>query len=244
MGSIVIVEDNNEILHYLCTVLRAAGYKVTGVSTVYKCVEVLRAERFAIDLLILDVQLGDGTAFDFLEHLAVLNPLFTPKICFVSSNRDAETIRRAVSFGASDYIVKPILTGTLLAKVNTLLGEQTETESFSSANCNFEARLTSSDIVQPDIIVTEVTEAGVRLRASVRFQVGALVALNVDELQQILQHDADHMVFKITKTERIIWGKYISEAEFVGISEEKISKLRSLTIQGKFLQAQTIKKMA
>lgn len=244
MGNIIIVEDNNEILHYLCTVLQAAGYTVHGVATAQKCMEALRAKRFDIDLLILDVQLGDGTAFAFLEHLKVINPLFLPKICFISSNRDAETIKTAVSYGASDYIVKPILSGTLLTKVAALLGGDEKAEVFSTANCDFEAKLIGIDIFQPDVTVTEITEVGIRLTSSVRFQVGGLVPLNIEELQKILKHDADHIVFRIKKSEKLRWGKYVSEAEFIGVPEEKITKLRALTIRGNFIPAGATKKMA
>jgi DNA-binding response OmpR family regulator len=244
MSAIMVVEDNNELQHYLCAVLRGAGHTVIGVSTAQKGMEALRNERYEIELLMLDVQLGDGTAFEFLESLKQINPLFDPKICFVSSRRDTETIKRAVSFGAADYIVKPILSGTLLTKVSALLGAKESPEIFASASCQFVAQLIGSDAIQPDIMVTEVTEAGIRLRSSVRLQEGALIPLNIEELQQLLEHDGDHLIFRIQKSEKLSWGKYSAQAEFVGLADARVAKLRALTIRGAFISKETLKKMA
>jgi DNA-binding NarL/FixJ family response regulator len=172
------------------------------------------------------------------------NPMFDPKICFVSSRRDSETVKKAVAMGASDYIVKPVLSGTLLAKVNTLLGGKDQGEKFSSASCSFQAVLAGSDAVQPDLLITQVSETGVIIRSSAHLQEGALVHLILDELQQIIELESEHLIFRIGKCEKMSWGKYQIEASFVGLPEEKVVKLRSFTIKGNFLGDSSVRKPA
>jgi DNA-binding response OmpR family regulator len=244
MSTILVIEDNNELQHYLVTVLRSGGHQAFGVSTCAKGIETAKAQNFAIDLLLLDVQVTDGTAFDFLEKVKIENPMFDPKICFVSSRRDSETVKKAVAMGASDYIVKPVLSGTLLAKVNTLLGGKDQEEKFSSASCSFQAVLSGIDSVQPDLLITQVSETGVIIRSSAHLQEGALVHLIVDELQQIIELESEHLIFRIGKCEKMSWGKYQIEASFVGLPEEKVVKLRSFTIKGNFLGDSSVRKPA
>ena len=244
MPSIMVIEDNNELLHYLCMVLRSAGHKVIGVGSAQKGVEAARENEFAFDLLLLDVQLGDATAFEFLDKVKAENPMFDPKICFVSSRRDSETVKRAVSMGAGDYIVKPVLSGTLLEKVNKLMGDASAGERYSRATCSFQAQLYGVEAIQPDLLVIEVSETGAIVRSSARLQEGAMVSLIIDELQQVLEHNEDHMIFRVNKCGKQGWGKYQVEVNFVGLGEEKVTKLRAFTIRGSFLPAQAPKKPA
>lgn len=244
MSNIMVIEDNNELQHYLVTVLRSAGHRVIGVSSSQKGIEAARQNSFQFDLLLLDVNLGDGTAFDFLEKVKEENSMFDPRICFVSSRRDQETVKRAVAMGAGDYIVKPVLSGTLIAKVNKLLGDSTSEEKFSSATCSFKAEVFGSDMIQPDLLVTQVSETGIILRSSAMLQEGALVPLAVGELQQLIEHDSDHIIFRVNKCEKSSWGKYQAEADFVGLGEDKLTKLRAFTIRGSFIGDAGMKKPA
>jgi DNA-binding response OmpR family regulator len=241
---VLVIEDNNELQHYLVTVLRSGGHQVYGVSSCAKGLETVAAQNYKIDLLLLDVQVGDGTAFDFLEKVKAENPMFDPKICFVSSRRDADTVKKAVSMGAGDYIVKPVLSGTLLAKVSALLGDKTTQEKFSSASCSFTAVLAGSDAVQPDLLITQVSETNVVMKSSAQLQEGALVPIIVDELQQLLEIESEHLIFRIGRCEKMSWGKYAIEASFVGLPEEKVVKLRSFTIRGSFLGGPNARKPA
>ena len=244
MTSIMVIEDNNELLHYLCMVLRSAGHKVIGVSSSQKGVEAAIEHDFAFDLLLLDVQLGDATAFEFLDKVKAQNPVFNPKICFISSRRDSDTVKRAVSMGAGDYIVKPVLSGTLLEKITKLMGNNSGGERYSSATCSFKAQLHKIEAIQPDLLATDVSETGVVVTSSVLFLEGAVVSLVINELQQVLDHKEDHIIFRVNKCRKQSWGKYQAELEFVGLGEEKVTKLRSFTIRGGFLAAPAHKKPA
>ena len=235
MSSILVIEDNNELLHYLCTVLRSAGYQVTGVARAAKGIEAMQEHKF--DLLLLDINLTDSDAFTLLDTVRSTNPLFDSKVCFISSRRDAETVKRAVEFGASDYLVKPVLTGTLLAKVGNLLGKTKSLENFSRVECALKAIIADNNPVKPDLTVTEITEDGVTIRSSAQIDEATVVPMYIDEIQRLLSLDADHLTMRVVKCERNAWGKYSLQAAFVGLAEEKLTKLRAITIRGGFLNS-------
>jgi hypothetical protein len=124
------------------------------------------------------------------------------------------------------------------------MGDSSAGERYSSATCSFRAQIHGIEAFQPDLLVTEVSETGAVVRSSARLQEGALVSLVVDELQQVLEHNEDHMIFRVNKCAKQSWGKYQAEVDFVGLGEEKVAKLRAFTIRGTFLTLQAPKKPA
>jgi two-component system LytT family response regulator len=64
------------------------------------------------DLLLLDIQLPDGTGFDLLEHFDPINF----KIIFVTAFNDYAV--KAFKFSAVDYVLKPVSTADLVGAID------------------------------------------------------------------------------------------------------------------------------
>ena len=62
---------------------------------------ITKLELFKFDLVLADINLSDGTAFDLYKHI----PTFTPVI-FITGIDNKETILDALKLGVSDYILK------------------------------------------------------------------------------------------------------------------------------------------
>jgi len=100
---VVIIEDQPRIAHDIARLMeRQQGFVTVAIG---KNVEeaLLLIPATQPDLLLMDIELGDGTAFDILEKLAPL----TFKVIFLTAF--SEFAIKAIKFGAMDYLLKPLL---------------------------------------------------------------------------------------------------------------------------------------
>lgn len=74
--------------------------------------------RQAVDLVILDVKLGNG--MDGLETLEKIREIKSPYIFIVSGNSDAPTAQRIKALGVDRFFVKPINTISLMEAIKKL----------------------------------------------------------------------------------------------------------------------------
>lgn len=101
MDRILCVEDSAETLLILETTLRGYDFKVA--STTERARELLRSEKF--DLLLVDIELPDGTGMDLCVDLPEQNQGLP--IIFVTGKKDFSAKVTAFALGADDFIQKP-----------------------------------------------------------------------------------------------------------------------------------------
>lgn len=106
--NVVIIEDNIAAQELIQGLLRR-HFPQLQVSGVAATVQTGRQLIDAVhpDLLLLDVQLRDGTVFDLLEQI---DPtcLQTAELIFITAFGTYENIYRALRLSAIDYLIKPI----------------------------------------------------------------------------------------------------------------------------------------
>jgi len=114
---IMIVEDDNELNRGLCTAFKADGKTVVCVSSVAGAKEQLAVFKPA--LILMDINLTDGSGLDLLEYSKKLHPEI-PVIMLTANDTDADIVR-GLELGADDYMTKPFSLAVLRARVNTQL---------------------------------------------------------------------------------------------------------------------------
>ena len=117
MKTILLIEDNNEILENFTEFLEIEGYKILGASNGNQGIEL--AMKFIPDLIICDVLMPDMDGYEVLHSL--LETSTTHQIPFIFSTSMSEKVERreALSLGADDYIIKPFDMEVLLKMVKT-----------------------------------------------------------------------------------------------------------------------------
>ena len=100
---ILFVEDDADTREMVCFVLERDGYKVTCAPTVAEALELVKQEKF--DLYLLDSLLSDGTGVELCQLIRGFDP-HTPVVFYSGSAYEAD-IKKALSAGAQDYLVKP-----------------------------------------------------------------------------------------------------------------------------------------
>ena len=112
MKTILLIEDNADILDNLTEFLEIEGYKILVANNGKMGVEL--ANEFIPDLIICDVYMRETDGHEVLRLL--LKTAKTSEIPFIFSTSMSQTIDRVTSLnlGADDYIVKPFELETLL----------------------------------------------------------------------------------------------------------------------------------
>ncbi len=110
--SLLVVDDDNVQREVTCKLLNKLGYNITTVNSGEKAIEILKLNQF--DLLILDMvmPLGIDGATTYQKALEI-NP--DQKAIIVSGYSETDRVTKAQSFGAGEFIKKP-LTQKIIAK--------------------------------------------------------------------------------------------------------------------------------
>jgi len=119
---ILSVDDDPLVLRYVRNVLSEAGF--VPITTANPSEMILLFESEQPHLVLLDVRLPGTNGFELMQLLHKNSDV--PVIFLSGSGRD-ENIVRALEMGASDYIVKPFSPTELIARIETVLRERTNT---------------------------------------------------------------------------------------------------------------------
>ena len=112
----LIVDDEIELAK-----MTAEYFQMFDISTMYvesatACYEIL--DKNEVDLILLDINLGDGTGFDVCKKVREKYQL---PILFISARQSDDDVLIALSIGGDDYVKKPYSLSVLLAKVKVNL---------------------------------------------------------------------------------------------------------------------------
>jgi two-component system copper resistance phosphate regulon response regulator CusR len=114
---ILIVEDEKKFLDILQRSLKSEGYTVDGVGTAADAVDYLKSYHY--DMLILDLQLPDGTGNSLIRRLRESGN--TMPVLVLTARSELESKVENFQAGADDYVVKPVAMAELAIRVQALL---------------------------------------------------------------------------------------------------------------------------
>ena len=123
MVKLLVADDEEKICHLLEAFFVERGFEVSLAHDGKEAMAYIREQR--PHLVFLDLHMPGLNGLDILEEARKFDE--TMKIIIITAVEDEETIRRAKSLGASDYVIKPFsleyLKEEVLAKVSTSLYE-------------------------------------------------------------------------------------------------------------------------
>jgi len=111
---ILVLEDEADLAFLLQQNLQQQGYQVTGCGTIQEAEERL-SEGPEYTLLLLDVNLPDGSGFELLGR-ARKRSVWTPAMFLTARDDEADRLM-GFAVGGDDYVVKPFSMAELLARV-------------------------------------------------------------------------------------------------------------------------------
>jgi DNA-binding response OmpR family regulator len=116
MKTLLLVEDEREILENNRCFFETKGYRVLTAENIAGAREHLTNER--PDAIVLDIMLPDGNGLDILKELREAGSK-TPVIMLTAWGKPSD-VARGLQLGANDYLSKPFTYEVLLARVETM----------------------------------------------------------------------------------------------------------------------------
>ena len=112
---VLVVDDEQRILNFLSSKLKASGYEVLTASNGAEALEQVQAEE--PDLVVLDVLMPKKDGFETLKELRTFSPV--PTIILSAKGTNADKVK-GLSLGADDYLAKPFSPDELVARIEAV----------------------------------------------------------------------------------------------------------------------------
>lgn len=155
MSRVLVIEDDEILNGGLCYNLQKRGITPFSAYTLEEAKGLLLKEAY--DLIVLDVNLPDGSGFEFAQDTAALYEI--PFIFLTAHNLEDEIIG-GYHMGAEDYITKPFRIQIAMEKIQAVLrrcGGRYEESCYSCGNLNidFEKRIVRKSGERLELTPTE-----------------------------------------------------------------------------------------
>lgn len=115
---ILVVDDEDDILHFLELVLQEKGYGVITASGGHEALT--RAQIDKPDLVLLDIMMPQMDGWEVLKLLRVDEETSRIPVAMLSARIEAKDRVQGLQEGAIDYICKPFSLQELFEKIDTI----------------------------------------------------------------------------------------------------------------------------
>lgn len=160
-SSILVVEDNADLIETLTFSLERSGFITTKARSAKEALRILDEQSF--DLILLDVMLGDATGFEVCRLVRQRKSTADLPVIFLTAK--AEEIDKVVGFevGADDYITKPFSVKELHLRINAVLRRK-KTPTPKISQFSFGALSVDIDIPRVNVNGQEIPLTSLELR--------------------------------------------------------------------------------
>ena len=114
--TVLIIEDDSDILEVLSLYVQNAGYEVLRASTVKEGREMFSSH--SVDLVLIDINLPDGSGVELGKEIRKKSEAV---LFFITANNTVEDKLQGFDAGADDYITKPFIPKEVIARINAQL---------------------------------------------------------------------------------------------------------------------------
>ncbi len=224
-SKILIAEDSDNIRLFLSKLLKKEGYNVLEASDGQMAIDIIMQNK-DVNLVLLDLDLPKLSGTDILRRVSDIKAKRGFKICMLTVKNLTKKIRKCLSLGADDYIVKPADSRFLLEKINILLlGENNI--SFFRAACNSDGEILRADADNVKINLISLSELEVCFKSPIELPVKARIQLKANLLEKILKNP-EPLIVRLYQCKKLD-NYYCIKGVFIALSDEYIKRLRSAT---------------
>ncbi len=116
--TIMIIDDQPEILELISFTLQKEGYDVVPVEDAEKALQELKEKE--VDMFIVDIMLPGMDGFEFVRSIRATDKHKLTPVIFLSAKGEEFDKVLGLELGADDYIVKPFSIRELLARIRAV----------------------------------------------------------------------------------------------------------------------------
>jgi CheY-like chemotaxis protein len=119
--TIMVVDDNPDIITIVKTILEGKGYSVSSASGGAELLNMLKGQK--PDLIILDIMMPEMDGLEVLSRLKAMSETAKIPVILLTAKVQYEDVLGGYKLGADYYITKPFTSTQLVNGINLLLGE-------------------------------------------------------------------------------------------------------------------------
>jgi len=119
--TIMVVDDNPDIITIVKTILEGKGYYVLSASSGQELLHLLTDRK--PDLIILDIMMPEMDGLEVLGRLKAVTETASIPVILLTAKVQYEDVLGGYKLGADYYITKPFTSTQLVNGINLLLGE-------------------------------------------------------------------------------------------------------------------------
>jgi len=119
--TIMVVDDNPDIITIVRTILEGKGYSVLSATSGAELLNMLKTQK--PDLIILDIMMPEMDGLEVLSRLKGLTETASIPVILLTAKVQYEDVLGGYKLGADYYITKPFTSTQLVNGINLLLGE-------------------------------------------------------------------------------------------------------------------------
>ncbi|MFM8320614.1 MAG: response regulator [Chloroflexota bacterium] len=161
-GRLLVIDDNQVMRLLLRRGLEQLGHSVTSAENGRQGLDLLRAQRF--DLVLLDIEMPEMDGYQALQQITADPALREIPVVMVSSLEEVDGVARCIQLGAEDYLLKPPNPVLLQARVSSSL----EKKRLRDRQRELIRKLASGKVAD-DLLARGFSLGGQLLQASVLF---------------------------------------------------------------------------
>ena len=145
-GSLLLVDDDRQVLYAMADWLRTQGYQV---DTAAGRAEALAAvDRRNYEVALVDIRLGDGDGFEVLQHCRQHRPSTT--VIMITGYGTVESAIEAIRAGAFDFLTKPLIDEELEMAIQRAIDQRKVLEENKHLKAQLDLRYGIANIVGTD----------------------------------------------------------------------------------------------
>lgn len=118
MQTILLVEDDEEIIRHLTKFLQDEHFQVISVTGQRDALKAIEEKESMIDLVLLDISLAEGNGF---AVCAAIKSNTDIPVVFLTASGDEYSTVTGLDMGADDYIAKPFRPRELMSRIRNVL---------------------------------------------------------------------------------------------------------------------------
>ena len=117
MARALVVDDSKAVRMIVGRTLHELGYEVAEASNGREALEVMRAEKGAVSLVLADWNMPEVNGLDLLKQLRQDPELASVVIVMVTTETELDHMTAALEAGANEYVMKPFTREILIEKL-------------------------------------------------------------------------------------------------------------------------------
>ncbi|AXM88600.1 response regulator transcription factor [Anoxybacillus gonensis] len=129
METVLLVDDEEEIIELMKDFLEAEGYNVLTASNGLEALSIL--EKQAVHCVLLDIMMPNQSGFTTCKKIREISDV---PILFLTAVQDDTDKIRGLNIGADDYIVKSATPGEIVARIKAVLRRSLSRENNNTLN--------------------------------------------------------------------------------------------------------------